>query len=145
MKKNRRKARELALQGLYQRQLSGDPVDIIEAQLREHDEFAKIDDAHFAAMLRGAIKDAGVLEAYIQPCLDRPLGELSPVERAILLLATYEFVHHLEIPYRVVINEAIELAKTYGGTDGYKYVNGVLDKLAAKVRPTEAAGSKKPA
>jgi N utilization substance protein B len=142
MKKNRRKARELALQGLYQRQLTGDPVEVIEAQLREHEDYEKIDDTHFVAMLRGAIKDATALEARIQPCLDRPLGELSPVERAILLLATYEFVHHVEIPYRVVINEAIELAKGYGGTDGYKYVNGVLDKLAAQVRTLEVTGSK---
>ncbi|MDP2784702.1 MAG: transcription antitermination factor NusB [Sulfurimicrobium sp.] len=142
MKKNRRKARELALQGLYQRQLTGDPVEVIEAQLRENEDYEKIDDAHFVAMLRGAIKDATALEARIQPCLDRPMGELSPVERAILLLATYEFVHHVEIPYRVVINEAIELAKGYGGTDGYKYVNGVLDKLAAQVRTVEVTGSK---
>jgi N utilization substance protein B len=142
MKKNRRKARELALQGLYQRQLTGDPVEVIEAQLHEHEEFSKIDDEHFHAMLRGAIRDVVNLEARIQPCLDRPLDELSPVERAILLLATYEFVHHIEIPYRVVINEAIELAKGYGGTDGYKYVNGVLDKLAASVRTTEAGGSR---
>lgn len=142
MKKNRRKARELALQGLYQRQLTGDPVEVIEAQLREHEEFEKIDDAHFVAMLRGAIKDAAALEERIQPCLDRPLAELSPVERAILLLAAYEFVHHIEIPYRVVINEAIELAKGYGGTDGYKYVNGVLDKLAAKVRTVEVTGAR---
>lgn len=145
MKKNRRKARELALQGLYQRQLTGDPVEVIEAQLREYEEFAKIDDEHFLAMLRGAIRDAVNLETRIQPCLDRPLDELSPVERAILLLATYEFVHHIEIPYRVVINEAIELAKGYGGTDGYKYVNGVLDKLAASVRTTEVGAAKKPA
>ncbi len=137
MKKNRRKAREFALQGLYQRQLTGDPVEAIEAQLREHEDFAKIDDEHFVAMLRGSIGDAANLESRIQPCLDRPLQELSPVERAILLLATYEFVHHLEIPYRVIINEAIELAKCYGGTDGYKYVNGVLDKLAASVRTLE--------
>lgn len=137
MKKNRRKAREFALQGLYQRQLSGDAAEVIEAQLREHEDFAKIDDEHFAAMLRGAITDAAALEAAILPCLDRPLAELSPVERAILVLAAYEFVHHAEIPYRVVINEAIELAKRYGGTDGYKYVNGVLDKLAAKVRAVE--------
>jgi N utilization substance protein B len=143
MKKNRRKARELALQGLYQRQLTGDPVEVIEAQLHEHDEFAKIDDDHFHAMLRGAIRDAANLEARIQPCLDRPLDELSPVERAILLLATYEFVHHIEIPYRVVINEAIELAKGYGGTDGYKYVNGVLDKLAASVRTIEVNTAKR--
>ncbi len=144
MKKNRRKAREFALQGLYQRQLSGDGVDVIEAQLREHEDFDKIDDEHFAAMLRGAIADAANLEAAIQPCLDRPLADLSPVERSILMLAAYEFVHHAEIPYRVVINEAIELAKRYGGTDGYKYVNGVLDKLAAKVRAAEAGVKSRP-
>lgn len=137
MKKNRRKAREFALQGLYQRQLGGDSVEVIEAQLREDEEFVKIDDQHFAAMLRGAIVHSSELEGRIQPCLDRPLAELSPVERAILLLAAYEFAYHLEIPYRVVINEAIELAKRYGGTDGYKYVNGVLDKLAADVRAVE--------
>lgn len=144
MKKNRRKARELALQGLYQRQLTGDPVELIEGQLHEHEDFAKIDDEHFHAMLRGATGDAVNLETRIQPCLDRPIEELSPVERAILLLATYEFVHHIEIPYRVVINEAIELAKGYGGTDGYKYVNGVLDKLAASVRTNEVGAAKKP-
>lgn len=142
MKKNRRKAREFALQGLYQRLLAGDPVEVIEAQLREHEEFAKIDDEHFLAMLRGAIRNAADLEARIQPCLDRSLDELSPVERAILTLATYEFVHHVEIPYRVVINEAIELAKGYGGTDGYKYVNGVLDKLAARERAVEVNSAK---
>lgn len=143
MKKNRRKARELALQGLYQRQLTGDPVEMIEAQLREHEEFEKIDGEHFSAILHGAVKDAASLENQLLPCLDRPLGELSPVERAILLLATYEFVRHLEIPYRVVINEAIELAKSYGGSDGYKYVNGVLDKLAANVRSVEVNAAKK--
>lgn len=137
MKKNRRKARELAVQGLYQRQLTGDAVETIEAQLREHEEFEKIDGAHFSAILRGAIKDVTNLESKLQPCLDRPMEDLSPVERAVLLVATYEFVHHLEIPYRVVINEAIELAKSFGGTDGYKYVNGVLDKLAISERATE--------
>lgn len=135
--KNRRKARELAVQGLYQRLLTGDDLDVIESQLREHEDFSKVDSGHFAALLGGAIRDAANLESRLRPCLDRPLEDLSPVERAILLLATYEFVHHAEIPYRVVINEAIELAKTYGGADGYKYVNGVLDKLAASVRTLE--------
>jgi N utilization substance protein B len=142
MKKNRRKARELAVQGLYQRQLTGDPVETIEAQLREHEEFDKIDGEHFSAILHGAIRDVANLESKLQPCLDRPMEELSPVERAVLLVATYEFVHHLEIPYRVVINEAIELAKCFGGTDGYKYVNGVLDKLAASERAVEVNAAK---
>ena len=142
MKKNRRKARELAVQGLYQRQLTGDPVETIEAQLREHEEFDKIDGEHFSAILHGAINDAINLENKLRPCLDRPMEDLSPVERAVLLVATYEFVHHLEIPYRVVINEAIELAKCFGGTDGYKYVNGVLDKLAASERAVEVGAAK---
>jgi N utilization substance protein B len=142
MKKNRRKARELAVQGLYQRQLTGDAVETIEAQLREHEEFEKIDGEHFSAILHGAIKDVTNLESKLQPCLDRPMEGLSPVERAVLLVATYEFVHHVEIPYRVVINEAIELAKCFGGTDGYKYVNGVLDKLAASERASEVNAAK---
>lgn len=142
MKKNRRKARELAVQGLYQRQLTGDSMETIEAQLREHEEFEKIDGVHFSAILRGAIKDVTNLESKLQPCLDRPMEDLSPVERAVLLVATYEFVHHLEIPYRVVINEAIELAKSFGGTDGYKYVNGVLDKLAISERAVEVGAAK---
>lgn len=137
MKNARRKAREFALQGLYQRQLTGDGVEAIEAQLREDEGFAKADAEHFAGVFRGAIGNAASLEDLLRPCLDRPMAELSPVERAILLLGSYELVHHLEIPYRVVINEAIELAKRYGGTEGYKYVNGVLDKLAANVRATE--------
>jgi N utilization substance protein B len=142
MKKNRRKARELAVQGIYQRQLTGDSVETIEAQLREHEEFEKIDGEHFSAILNGAIKDVTNLESKLQPCLDRPMKDLSPVERAVLLVATYEFVHHVEIPYRVVINEAIELAKCFGGTDGYKYVNGVLDKLAASERAVEVGAAK---
>ncbi len=142
MKKNRRKARELAVQGLYQRQLTGDAVETIEAQLREHEEFEKIDGEHFSAILRGTVKDVVNLEGKLQPCLDRPLEDLSPVERAVLLVATYEFVHHVEIPYRVVINEAIELAKSFGGTDGYKYVNGVLDKLAVSERAVEVNAAK---
>ncbi|MDP2829156.1 MAG: transcription antitermination factor NusB [Sulfuricellaceae bacterium] len=143
MKKNRRKAREFAVQALYQRLLTGDAVSTIEKQLREEDDFAKIDDEHFLAILQGVERDRVALEARIQPCLDRPLEELSPVERAILQLAAYEFVHHVEIPYRVVINEAIELAKVFGGTDGYKYVNGVLDKLAASVRATEVNSARR--
>lgn len=142
MKKNRRKARELAVQGLYQRQLTGDPVEIIEAQLREHEDFEKIDGAHFSAILHGAINEVTNLESRLRPCLDRPIEDLSPVERAVLMVATYEFAHHVEIPYRVVINEAIELAKCFGGSDGYKYVNGVLDKLAASERAVEVGAAK---
>ena len=138
MKSARRRSRELATQGLYQWLLSGASSAEIDAQMRTVQGFDKADVEHFDALLRGVIREADALTVQIEPCLDRPVVELSPVERAVLLVATYEFTHHVEIPYRVVINEAVELAKTFGGVDGYKYVNGVLDKVAAKVRPNEA-------
>jgi N utilization substance protein B len=126
------------MQGLYQWQLTGQPLDTIEAQLRQQRDFAKADEEHFADLLRGALKGSEELNAILAPCLDRAVKELSPVEHAILLIGAYELSRHAEIPYRVVINEAVELAKTYGGTDGYKYVNGVLDKLLASLRKDEA-------
>jgi N utilization substance protein B len=139
MKSPRRRAREFALQGLYQWQLSGNDVPAIEAHLAGVSGFEKLDRPLFDLLLHGAIAEAAELQAQIEPQLDRPYAELSPVERAILLLATFELKRHLDAPYKVVINEAIELAKSYGGTDGHKYVNGVLDKLAALMRPEEAA------
>jgi N utilization substance protein B len=138
MKSARRRSRELATQGLYQWLLSGASPAEIEVQMSTSQGFDKADLGHFEALLRGVIRDAEPLSAQLTPALDRPLEQLSPVERAVLLVAAYELTNHLEIPYRVIINEAVELAKTFGGVDGYKYVNGVLDKLAAQIRPTEA-------
>jgi N utilization substance protein B len=136
-KSSRRRARELALQGLYQWQLAGkDPV-IIAAELAETQDFDKSDSAYFRSLLNGAIDNAPQLEAEMTPFLDRPVTELSPIERGILLLGGYELMRELEVPYRVVINEAVELAKLYGGTDGHKFVNGVLDKLAGRLREVE--------
>ncbi len=137
MKSARRRSRELATQGLYQWLLSGAPAGEIDAQLRGAQGYDKADKEHLDAMLNGVIRESDALSAELTPCLDRPIEQLSPVERAVLLVAAYEFKHHVEIPYRVVINEAVELAKTFGGSDGYKYVNGVLDKLALKLRNTE--------
>ncbi len=139
MKSSRRRSREFALQGLYQWLLAAAAAAEIEAQIRETRGFDKADAEYFAGLLHGAIRDAGTAESAISPLLDRPIDELSPVERGILLLGAYELRHCPDVPYRVVINEAVELAKSYGGTDGHKYVNGVLDKLAAKLRPDEAA------
>lgn len=136
-KSSRRRAREFALQGLYQWLLSGADAVMIAAGLAENDDFAKSDVAYFRTLLNGAIDNAPVLEAKLAPLLDRAVKELSPVERGILLLAGYELMRELEVPYRVVINEAVELAKVFGGTDGHKYVNGVLDKLAAQFRALE--------
>jgi transcription antitermination protein NusB len=138
MKSARRRSRELATQGLYQWLLSGAPAGEIDAQLRDAQGFDKADKEHLDAILHGVIRDGAVLSADLAPCLDRPIEQLSPVERAVLLVAAYEFKSHLDIPYRVVINEAVEITKTFGGADGYKYVNGVLDKLALKLRATEA-------
>jgi N utilization substance protein B len=107
------------------------------AQFKEQKDFAKADQALVETLLRGVTGDADALRNRITPYLDRPIKELSPVEHALLLLATCELRDHLQTPYKVVINEAIELAKSFGGTDGHKYVNGVLDKLAAELRPGE--------
>ena len=141
-KNMRRRSREFALQGLYQWQLTHKDPTMIAAELAERDEFAKSDVAYFRALLNGAIDHAPQLEELIAPSLDRKVAELSPVERSILLLAGYELLRELEVPYRVVINEAVELAKTYGGTDGYKYVNGVLDKIAPRLREVEVRAEK---
>ncbi len=135
----RRCSRKLAMQGLYQWRVAGGTVEVIEAQLRDGKEFAKTDQEFFSELLRGALTNSAELEQQIQPYLDRPFKELSPVEFAILLLGAYELAGRPEIPYRAVINEAVELAKIYGGTDGHKYVNGVLDKLAAKLRASEVS------
>lgn len=133
----RRRARELALQGLYQWLVGGQDAATIEAHAAENEQMGGVDTAHYRELLNGAIDQAEDLRAQVAPHLDRSVAVLSPVEHAILLIASYELQHRVEIPYRVVINEAVELAKNFGGTDGFKYVNGVLDKLAAQLRPTE--------
>ena len=141
-KTGRRRARELALQGLYQWQLSGADAGTIAGQLAEREGYDKVDAEYFRLLLEGAIADAAGLERAIAPLLDREFARLSPVERGILMLAGYELRHRPEVPYRAVINEAIELAKSYGGTGGHKYVNGVLDKLAAQCRGNEPVNGK---
>jgi len=133
----RRRSREFALQGLYQWQLARGDATSIAQQMAEVKGFEKLDAEYFRVLLEGTIRAATELEAEIVPCLDRKVSELSPVERSILLLAGFELRDQLEVPYRVVINEAVELAKAYGGTDGHKFVNGVLDKLAARLRAAE--------
>ncbi len=138
-KSKRRISRELVLQGLYQWRLTGGTESAIALQLRETQFFCRADDAFFSRLLSGVLTHAVELEQTIQPYLDRPIKELSPVEYGILLLSTYEFIYFLDVPYRAIINEAIELARVYGGSDGHKYVNGVLDKLAYKLRTIETA------
>ncbi|MFC5302149.1 transcription antitermination factor NusB [Azospira restricta] len=136
-KSPRRRAREFALQGLYQWRVGGADEAAIEAHLQDVAGFDKADRNFFLGLLRGSLKLQEPLREALQPYLDRKFDELSPIEACILMVGAYELQAHPETPYRVVINEAIELAKSYGGTDGHKYVNGVLDKLAAKLRPVE--------
>jgi N utilization substance protein B len=137
MKSARHRAREFALQGLYQWLLAAsDPLAIV-TQLREARDFVQADDKMFKLLLLGTIGEAENLTLMLTPLLDRPLVELSPVERSVLLLGAYELAHCPAVPYRVIINEAVELAKSFGGTDGHKYVNGVLDKLAPELRAAE--------
>lgn len=134
----RRLAREVAMQGLYQLRMTGNSLPVIEEHLeQESEDWAHTDRALALVLLRGAADKSEALEARYAGFLDRPITEISPVERAILLLGAYELAERLETPYRVVINEAIELAKSFGGTDGHRYVNGVLDKFAATVRAAE--------
>lgn len=135
----RRRARELALQGLYQWLISGADGAEIEAHLAEHDGFDKFDRMHFDALLHGGIAEAAALDAALAKHVDRRTKDLSPIEHACLMIGAYELTHCIDIPYRVVINEAVELAKSFGGTDGHKYVNGVLDRVAGDLRPVEVA------
>jgi transcription antitermination protein NusB len=135
----RRRAREFALQGLYQRQLSGNSSAAIRAQIADAAGFARADQAYFDELWNGANAEFDALLLLCAAHLDRKAADLSPVERAVIVLGAWELTHRLEIPYRVVINEAVELTKSYGGTDGHKFVNGVLDKLAAQVRAVEIA------
>jgi len=135
--RNRRKSRELALKGLYRLFLNGGGVDEILHDLADDDDCAHADEGYFRALLRGVAEKVTQLDQQIAPLLDRQISELSPIEHAILCIAGYELIHDPSIPYRVAINEGVELAKRYGGTDGHKYVNGVLDRLAAEARPGE--------
>ena len=139
----RRRAREFALQGIYQWLVSGNRVAPIEQHMSQVTAFDKADEALFRTLLRGSIADAEALREAFVPHLTRPLGEVSPVEHALLLLAAHELKSHPATPYRVVINEAIELAKEYGATDGHKFVNGVLDKLAAQFRAVEVDAARR--
>ncbi len=138
-KSARTRAREFALQGLYQHLVGQNPADSIDAFTRDLVGFHKADSAHFDALLHGCIESESTLDAAIVPLLDRKMAEISPVEHAILWIGSYEFTHCLDVPYRVVINECIELAKAFGGTDGHKYVNGVLHKMAPSLRAAEVA------
>jgi transcription antitermination protein NusB len=136
-KSARRRSREFAVQGLYEWLVSGEDAGAIDAHMRGFEGFDKADKEHFNALFHGVIGEKADLDDLLVPLVDRPTADLSPVEHAALLIGAFELKHHLEIPYRVVINEGVELTKVFGGTDGFRYVNGVLDKIALKLRATE--------
>lgn len=138
-KSPRHRARELALQGIYQWRVSGTDAAEIENHLHGEKNLGRYDKTMYTKLLRGVLSQPEDLQLLLTPYLDRALDELSTVEFSVLLLAAFELSQQPDVPYKVVINEAVELAKTFGGTDGHKYVNGVLDKLAPKVRAVEFA------
>jgi N utilization substance protein B len=145
-KSGRTRAREFALQALYQHLVGRNSPEDIDLFTRDLAGFHKADSVHYDALLHGCIEQAGALDLLITPLLDRPLVELSPIEHGILWIGTYEFQYCLDVPWRVVLNECIELAKAFGGTDGHKYVNGVLHGLAGQLRAVEVtAGASAPA
>ena len=133
----RSRAREFALQALYQHLVGGQDPESIDLFTRGLSGFHKADSVHYDALLHGCIKEAAELDALIVPLLDRKLQEISPIERAVMWIGTYELRHVAEVPWRVVLNECIELAKEFGGTDGHKYVNAVLNGLAPQLRAAE--------
>jgi N utilization substance protein B len=142
MRSARRQAREIALQALYAWQLSGcDPLD--EARTLEAED--KADRAFAETLVRGVRDRAAELQRHIIPHLDRDFAKLSPVERSILYIGTLELMAHPETPFKVVVNEAIELGKSYGAAEGHRFVNGVLEKIAARLRPDEVARARNPA
>jgi N utilization substance protein B len=142
VKTARRRSREIALQALYAWQLAGgDPLD----ELRSLDQEGRADRELAEALVRGVLERAQELKSLIAPCLDRDFARLSPVERAILYIGAFELQAHPETPFKVVVNEAVELGKSYGGTGGHKFVNGVLEKLAGGLRPDEVGRRKQPA
>ncbi|KZX75446.1 N utilization substance protein B [Oleiphilus sp. HI0009] len=139
----RKRARTLVLQALYQWQLGHSSTSQIEAEFRTDNDFGKIDQAYFEQVFRTIPSSTNELDQQYEVLLDRALEEVDPIELAILRIGTFELMHRIDIPLGVVINEAIELAKEFGGTDGHKYVNSILDKLGNKLRSAEASAQRK--
>ncbi len=135
--KNRRKSRELALKALYSNRMNAGDLKHLRRDSLDDPDYQKADEVYFKALLAGVLDQTEAVDAVIAQFIDRQLNELSPIEHAILRISGYELMFDVSIPYRVAINEGVELAKSYGGIDGHKYINGVLDKIAAQVRPHE--------
>jgi N utilization substance protein B len=133
----RSKARRFTLQALYQMQLTGDSASVVEQQFLNDHEMKRVDTTYFHEVLSGIAAGQDSLLETITPHLDRDLSEIDPVEKAVLLIGAYELKERIDIPYKVVINESVELAKQFGATDSFKYVNSILDQLAKLYRSVE--------
>ena len=125
------------MQGLYQRHFSKTAISDIEAEFMVDNDMSKVDSAFFRDLIRGLHREQAELDRLIEPFLDRSLAEVDPIELAIVRLGAYELKNRIDVPYRVVINEGIELAKRFGGTEGHKFVNSILDKLSGRLRLAE--------
>lgn len=137
LSQNRRKSRELVLKAVYRGLLNESTMRQVLVDMLDDPDYLKADEAYFKQLLQGVSVHLEALDAEILRFIDRKMTELSPVEHAILRISTYELLFDMSIPYKVAINEGVELAKIYGGVDGHKYINGVLDKVAASARPHE--------
>ena len=139
----RSRARRLALQALYQWQIAKAPLNQIEAQFRSDNDFRNVDEDYFSAIIHGVPSHVSQLDEIMSDALDRPLAQLDPVELAALRIGCFELMNRKDIPYRVVINEAIELVKRFGAQDSHRYINGILDKLAPRLRADEVKAYRK--
>ncbi|MBA6411556.1 transcription antitermination factor NusB [Parahaliea sp. F7430] len=137
----RRKARHYGMQALYQWHMAAAPLNQIEAEFRGEYDFSHVDGDYFHALLHGVPASVDELEAAFTPYLDRGIEELGPIERTLLRMGTFELAQRIDVPYKVVINEAVSLAKKFGATDSHKYINGVLDKAARELRKVEVGAS----
>lgn len=139
---HRRKARKLAMQALYQWHIAEQPINQIEAEFLVDNDMTKVDKDYFSEVLRGVPSTKSELDAHIEKHIDRQIKDLTPVELAILRMGTYEFIHRIDVPYKVIINEGVDLSKTFGANEAHKFVNGVLDKLAQDLRVIEVKAGK---
>jgi N utilization substance protein B len=139
---HRKKARRFALQALYQWHIAETPVAQIEAEFLTDNDMAKVDREYFSEVLRGVPSSKSDLDGHIEKHTDRKITDMTPIELAILRMGTFELIHRIDVPYKVIINEGVELSKTFGANEAHRFVNGVLDKLAQELRIPEVKGSK---
>lgn len=141
--KEKQKARRMLVQALYSWDVGGTDLVTIEAEFHTDNDMSKVDSALFHTILFGVPKNLTAIDAAYEPHLDRENQQLDPVSRAVLRLSSYEMLYSIDVPYKVVINEGVNLAKTYGPTDAYKFINGVLDKVAIEKRAVEVAANRR--